>query len=366
MESYDIDCLIIGGGVSGLAIASKVSRRFENVFLIEQHYSMGQETSSRNSEVIHAGIYYKKDSLKSSLCIEGKHLLYQYLTERKINHTKCGKFIISTNDEESNKLVGIKENAENCGVSDLVYDDSVKEKYPFINFQESLFSPSTGIFDSHAFMVSLRNDFEQENGRVLLGNECVSTETSSEGFEVVIHDKNTNENFLLRSKVLINCAGINAVNIANSLYEEDRFKNKFIKGEYYTYQGKEKLNHLIYPTPTQHSVGLHVTIDLGKGIRFGPSAYEVSEIDYSQSESRKSEFHQSIQSFWPGIKEADLSPGYAGIRPTLEGNDDFVVDVGSINGGVLINVLGYASPGLTSSLALSKLVESKLSDYLSA
>jgi len=363
MESYDIDCLIIGGGVSGLAIGSKLSKHFQSTFLIEKHYSLGQETSSRNSEVIHAGIYYKQNSLKSLLCIEGKQLLYEYLQEKKINHTQCGKFIISTTNEESAKLAVIQKNAYECGVLDLKYDNSVKEKYPFINFQESLFSPSTGIFDSHAFMVALRNDFEQEKGRVLLGNECLSTEKTSNGYEVVVHDKNTNEKFMVHSKVLINCAGINAVNIANTLCEKDKFKNKFIKGEYYTYKGKEKLNHLIYPTPTKYSVGLHATIDLGKGIRFGPSAYEVFDIDYSQYETRKKEFYESVQSFWPSIKEEDLSPGYSGIRPTLEGNDDFVIDFQETNEGMLVNVLGFASPGLTSSLALSKLVESKVVDY---
>jgi len=363
MERYNADCLIIGGGVSGLAIGSRLAKRFENIFIVERNSSLGQETSSRNSEVIHAGIYYKKDSLKSRLCIEGKRMLYDYLQERKIQHMRCGKFIISTTDEETEKLEKIFENANFCGVHDLKFDNSIKDSYPFIYSKESLFSPSTGIFDSHSFMNSLRNDFEQEKGTVLLGNECLSIESNGKGFEILIHDKKTKEKFILETKYLINCAGINATQIANSIYEEEKFKNKYIKGEYYTYQGKEKLNHLIYPTPTQYSIGLHVTIDLGKGIRFGPSAYEISEIDYSQSEDRKSEFHQSVQAFWPGLKEEDLSPGYAGIRPTLEGLDDFVVDVEDFNGAVIISVLGYASPGLTSSLALSKLVESRLVNY---
>ena len=363
MERYNADCLIIGGGVSGLAIGSSLAKRFENIFIVERNSSLGQETSSRNSEVIHAGIYYKKDSLKSKLCIEGKRMLYDYLEERKIQHMRCGKFIISTTDEETEKLENIFKNAQSCGVDDLKFDNSIKKSYPFIRSKESLFSPSTGIFDSHSFMSSLRNDFEREKGTVLLSNECLSVESNGKGFEILIQDKKTKEKFILQTKYLINCAGINATKIANDLYEEERFKNKYIKGEYYTYQGKEKLNHLIYPTPTQYSIGLHVTIDLGKGIRFGPSAYEISEIDYSQSEDRKSEFHQSVQAFWPGLKEEDLSPGYAGIRPTLEGEDDFVVDVEDFNGAVIVNVLGYASPGLTSSLALSKLVESRLSKY---
>jgi L-2-hydroxyglutarate oxidase LhgO len=363
MERYNADCLIIGGGVSGLAIGSSLAKRFENIFIVERNSSLGQETSSRNSEVIHAGIYYKKDSLKSKLCIEGKRMLYDYLEERKIQHMRCGKFIISTTDEETEKLENIFKNAQSCGVDDLKFDNSIKESYPFIRSKESLFSPSTGIFDSHSFMSSLRNDFEQEKGTVLLSNECLSVESNGKGFEILIHDKKSQEKFILQTKHLINCAGINATQIANDLYEEEKFKNKYIKGEYYTYQGKEKLNHLIYPTPTQYSIGLHVTIDLGKGIRFGPSAYEISEIDYSQSEEMKSEFHQSVQAFWPGLKEEDLSPGYAGIRPTLEGEDDFVVDVEDFNGAVIVNVLGYASPGLTSSLALSKLVESRLVNY---
>ena len=363
MERYNTDCLIIGGGVSGLAIGSNLAKHFDNIFIVERNNLLGQETSSRNSEVIHAGIYYKKDSLKSRLCIEGKRLLYKYLEERGIQHMRCGKFIISNSDVQTNKLEDILENANSCGVHDLKFDNSIKESYPFIRSKESLFSPSTGIFDSHSFMNSLRNDFEQEKGTVLLGNECLSIESNGKGFEILIHDKNTKERFILETKYLINCAGINATQIANSIYEEEKFKNKYIKGEYYTYQGKEKINHLIYPTPTQYSIGLHVTIDLGRGIRFGPSAYEISEIDYSQSEDRKSKFHQSVQSYWPGLKEEDLSPGYTGIRPNLEGEDDFVIDIEDLDGAVIVNVLGYASPGLTSSLALSKLVESRLSKY---
>jgi L-2-hydroxyglutarate oxidase LhgO len=360
MERYNTDCLIIGGGVSGLAIGSNLAKHFDNIFIVERNNLLGQETSSRNSEVIHAGIYYKKDSLKSRLCIEGRRLLYKYLEERGIQHMRCGKFIISNSDVQTNKLEDILENANSCGVHDLKFDNSIKESYPFIRSKESLFSPSTGIFDSHSFMNSLRNDFEQEKGTVLLGNKCLSIESNGKGFEILIYDKNTKERFILETKYLINCAGINATQIANSIYEEEKFKNKYIKGEYYTYQGKEKINHLIYPTPTQYSIGLHVTIDLGRGIRFGPSAYEISEIDYSQSEDRKSEFHQSIQSYWPELKEEDLSPGYTGIRPNLEGEDDFVIDIEDLDGAVIVNVLGYASPGLTSSLALSKLIESKI------
>ena len=364
MDKYKIDCLVIGGGISGLAVARNLSSHFQDIFLIEKNQHLGQETSSRNSEVIHAGIYYKKNSLKAKLCLEGKELLYEYLERQKIDYKRCGKFIISTTDEETTELEKIMNNSIDCEIYDLEFNNSQIKKYPFIYSKESLFSPSTGIFDSHSFMSSLRREFEHNDGKTLLGNECLKIEITPKGFEILIHDQNTKEKFILEVKFLINAAGLAAVDIANTIYEEKKFKNKFIKGEYFNYLGKEKLEHLIYPTPTKYSIGLHATIDLGKGIRFGPSAYETTTIDYNHSEKEKYKFYQSVRSYWPSIKEQDLSPGYTGIRPTLEGIDDFIVDINSFNEGVVVNILGYSSPGLTSSLALSKLVESRLSDYI--
>ncbi|MDG1680946.1 MAG: FAD-dependent oxidoreductase, partial [SAR86 cluster bacterium] len=294
------------------------------------------------------------------LCLRGKELLYDYLKERRIEFNRCGKYIVSTSDKESEKLNTVYENGMACGVDDLTYDDSLKSKYPFLRYNESIFSPSTGIFDSHSFIHSLSRDFQNQGGNILLGNETLDVTQSKNGFEILVEDKNTNHKFLVISKVLVNSAGLNAVHIANLINDTNNYKEEYVKGEYYTYQGKEKLGSLIYPTPTENSLGLHATIDLGKGIRFGPSAFVVDEIDYSLSKDQKLNFVKAVQTYWPGIKEEDLTPGYSGIRPKLKGIKDFVVDSGGVNNAQYVNVLGYASPGLTSSLALAIEVSNRI------
>ena len=360
LEKFEVDCLVIGGGVSGIAIARELCSRFDSIFLVERNHQIAQETSSRNSEVIHAGMYYDQGSLKSKLCLKGKELLYDYLKERKIEFNRCGKYILSSTDQESETLNSIYENGLTCGVDDLTYDDSLKSKYPFLEYKESIFSPSTGIFDSHSFIHSLSRDFQSAGGNIILGNETLNINESSKGLEVLVEDKNSKNQFLVITKVLVNSAGLNAVHIANLINEKNTYKEKFVKGEYYIYQGKERLENLIYPTPTENSLGLHATIDLGKGIRFGPSAYVVDEIDYSLSIDQKSHFLKAVQSYWPGIREQDLTPGYSGIRPKLQGERDFVVDSGSVSNNQYVNVLGYASPGLTSSLALAIEVSNRI------
>ena len=360
LEKFEVDCLVIGGGVSGIAIARELCSRFDSIFLVERNHQIAQETSSRNSEVIHAGMYYDQGSLKSKLCLKGKELLYDYLKERKIEFNRCGKYILSSTDQESETLNSIYENGLTCGVDDLTYDDSLKSKYPFLEYKESIFSPSTGIFDSHSFIHSLSRDFQSAGGNIILGNETLNINESSKGLEVLVEDKNSRNQFLVITKALVNSAGLNAIHIANLINEKNTYKEEFVKGEYYIYQGKERLENLIYPTPTENSLGLHATIDLGKGIRFGPSAYVVDEIDYSLSIDQKSHFLKAVQSYWPGIREQDLTPGYSGIRPKLQGERDFVVDSGSVSNNQYVNVLGYASPGLTSSLALAIEVSNRI------
>jgi L-2-hydroxyglutarate oxidase LhgO len=360
MEKFKIDCLIIGGGVAGLAIGKSIGKHFKNIFLVEKNNYIGQETSSRNSEVIHAGIYYKKDSLKSEFCIDGKILLYEYLKKNRIPYNNCGKYILANTDEEIIKLQKIKENAFECGVDDLKYDDLSIKKYGFLNYKDALFSPSSGIFDSHTYMNSLRNEFEQYGGSILFGNKLLQITKKAIGFDILIFDKNSNQEFVIETKYLINAAGIDSVRIANLIFGYEKYKNKFIKGEYYNYSGKEKLKHLIYPVPSKYSVGLHATIDLGQGIRFGPSSYEVQEIEYKHSDKQKNKFYEVVKGYWPNILKDELTPSYTGIRPMLDDTDDFVIDIEKNENSLSINILGYASPGLTSSLALSKNIEKRI------
>ena len=363
MQSFDIDYLVIGGGVAGIAIAAKLSSMGKEVILIEKNNLLAQETSSRNSEVIHAGIYYEEGSLKSELCIQGKELLYQYLDLHSIPHTKCGKFIVATSNDEEEKLLNIYENGMKCGVTDLVLNHKHIKNYKFLKYEASIYSPSTGIFDSHAYVNSLKNDFNDNKGILLLGNEMKTINQKGGFFEVLIDDLNNNVEFLLKTRKIVNAAGLNAHNIVNNLREEKSFQPRYKKGEYYSYTGKEKLNHLIYPIPGEYSLGIHATIDLGQGIRFGPSSYDVSALDYEVSLNQRHKFYNSIKSYWPNIDIENLVPTYSGIRPLLEGYDDFLIDVQDFDSSVILSVLGYASPGLTASLALAERVSDQIIQF---
>ncbi|MAJ23609.1 MAG: FAD-dependent oxidoreductase [Candidatus Pelagibacter sp.] len=363
MQSFDIDYLVIGGGVAGLAVAAKLSSMGKEVILVEKNNLLAQETSSRNSEVIHAGIYYEEGSLKSELCILGKELLYQYLDLHSIPYTKCGKFIVATSTAEEKKLLDIYENGMKCGVTDLVLNHESIASYKFLNYEASIYSPSTGIFDSYSFVNSLKNDFADNKGILLLGNEMKTINQKGSSFEVLIDDLNNKTEFLLKTKKIINAAGLRAHNIINHLSGKKSFKPNYKKGEYYSYTGKEKLNHLIYPIPGKYSLGIHATIDLGQGIRFGPSSYDVSDLDYEISYSQRHKFYNSIKSYWPSIAIEDLVPTYSGIRPLLEGCEDFLIDTQIFDSNVILSILGYASPGLTSSLALAERVSDQIIQF---
>tara|TARA_A100001011_G_scaffold391642_1_gene477546 strand:+ start:570 stop:1652 length:1083 start_codon:yes stop_codon:yes gene_type:complete len=357
VDKFEIDCLIIGGGVAGLASAKYLSNKFKKIFLIEKNNHLGMETSSRNSEVVHAGIYYKKDSLKSKFCLKGKYLLYDYLLNNNISFLRCGKYIVSTNQEESEKLEKIRLNAVECGLEDLNYEKSLKKTYPFLKVLNSIFSPSSGIFDSHSFLKSLESDFVSNGGQVLLGNKCKDISDNDQFFEVLVSDQNNNLQYIFKTKHLINAAGIASSNVANMIDKSKKFDTQLIKGEYYSYKGKEKLNHLIYPIPSKYSLGLHATIDLGKGIRFGPSAIETDSLDYEVEIKNKINFINSIKKYWPNIDENNLHPDYSGIRAKIRGKEDFSIDKIFSKEKIAINIVGYISPGLTSSLALGEYIE---------
>jgi L-2-hydroxyglutarate oxidase LhgO len=363
MDNIQTDCLILGGGVAGLAIASEASNFFDDCLLVEKNNILGEETSSRNSEVIHAGIYYDKDSLKSKLCLSGKQYLYEYLEARNIGFNKCGKFILSSNKRETQKLVEIKENADECGVRDLSFESNLIKNYDFLSYEECLFSPSTGIFDSHSYMRSLEGDFIDNGGIVVLGNKVEKVFKEKDAFKVLVHDLNNNFKYFLNTKIIINCLGVNAIKFSNEMHETERYKIKLLKGEYYSYSGKEKLAHLIYPIPKARSLGTHATIDLGYGIKFGPSAYEVENIDYKISNKQKPHFLKSIRSYWPDIDKDKLYPSYSGIRPLLDGYDDFLIEGNVFDENIVIDVLGYSSPGLTSSIATAKYVMNILNEF---
>jgi L-2-hydroxyglutarate oxidase LhgO len=359
-EVIKTNCIIIGGGVAGLSVARKFSLVMDDVFLVEQDKFIGNGVSSRNSEVIHAGIYYKPESLKHRLILNGKDKLYSYLRHRNIPCKKTGKYIVASTHSEVSKLVEIKENARRCGLDDLFYDSTrFKGRYPFIKAEEAIFSPSTGIFDSHSYMNSLALDFEKSGGFVLKNNVFRSADISKGRIRVVLDDLNSSQSFIVETKLVINCAGLDSVDIHNSLPGDGPlFKKRYVKGDYYSYSGKEKIDNLIYPVPEKDGLGVHVTMDLSGQIRFGPSAYKVETINYALDTSRKTSFLDSITRYWPSIDPDMVIPSYSGIRPKLVGEDDFVVAKKLVGDSIMISVLGYESPGLSASLGLAEHIES--------
>lgn len=357
----EVDCVIIGAGVAGLAIGRQLSFDNKNIFIFEKNNSFAEETSSRNSEVIHAGIYYKHSSLKHELLTEGKPLLYQFLKDYKIPFNMCGKYLISTSPSESEKLALIKKNAEECGLGDLFYDTKrFKNKYPFLRANEAIFSPSTGILDSHAYISQLKTDFEINGGHVLTNNTCVEIGSKNGLFEVLIEDKNSGDYYKVQTPILINCGGLNATKLYKLFPDHKNEREiRYVKGDYYSYSGQENFNHLIYPIPEKDGLGVHLTIDLSGQVKFGPSSYEVQEVEYSMDISRKKSFVSNIKAYWPKINSDLLHPSYSGIRPKLASlkHNDFDVLKVNINSSFFISIIGYESPGLTASLGLAKYVQ---------
>lgn len=365
MEIIKTNCIIIGGGVAGLAIGKKLSETIDNIYILEKDRYIGNSISSRNSEVIHAGIYYKPDSLKNKLIRKGKKLLYRYLEEKAIAFNRCGKFIVASSEEETGRLDLIRENAKESGLNDLFFDTKkFKKLYPFMKAEEAIFSPSTGIFDSHEYMLNLKMDFEKNGGHVLLNNKLLSITHNNNYLELLVKDKSSEPQFIIKTKLVINCAGLSAIDIHNMFPDVDKkFKNRFVKGEYYSYSGREKINHLIYPIPTKDSLGIHVTMDMGNRIRFGPSAYEVDEINYDILKDNKLSFAEDIKKYWPDLDISLLQPSYSGIRPKMHGYHDYNITTSELDDNIMFSILGYDSPGLSASLGLAEYINDMYSDY---
>jgi len=368
MEKVEIT--IVGAGVVGLAIGYELSKEFKDIFILEKNPSFGQEISSRNSEVIHAGIYYPKDSLKTKTCIEGKRLLYEFCAQKGIPHKKMGKLIVATNDEEIKELERLFLQGLENGVSDLrlLSQREIKDFEPEVKALRAIYSPSSGIIDSHSLMKNLLNEFKDRGGEIVYNTELVGIEKVKDGFLLtVVGDK---ERFKFFTHYLINSAGLNSDKVAEMAgLKKEEYKLKYCKGEYFRVSSKKKgrIRHLIYPVPKRESLGIHATLDLTGGLRLGPDDEYVEKIDYSVSEGKKRIFYESVRNFLPFIEMEDLSPDIAGIRPKLQGRGedfrDFLVKEESDEGlPGLINLIGIESPGLTSSLSLAKIVRGYLTN----
>jgi len=366
MEQLEIT--IVGAGVIGLAIAAELSKEHKDIFIFEKNLLFGQETSSRNSEVIHAGIYYPKDSLKTRTCIEGKRLLYEYCQENNIPHKRIGKLIVAIEENEVKDLEELFKNGRNNGVIDsmLISKREVSQFEPHINAAAAIYSPSTGILDTHRFMQSLVDKFKSNSGEIVYDTELVGIDKVTGGFEIHVEDKIDGE-FSFFTEVLINCAGLNSDKVARMAgIKQDDYQLKYCKGDYFRVgNDKSKLvMGLVYPVPKEDRAGLgiHATVDLVGSLRLGPDDEYIENIDYNVDGTKRELFYESVRKFLPFVELTDLSPDMAGVRPKLqgpgEGFRDFLIKEESDKGlGGMINLIGIESPGFTSSLSIARVVK---------
>jgi len=359
-----LDAVVIGAGVVGLAVARALAMAGREVVILEAEDAIGTHTSSRNSEVIHAGIYYPRGSLKARSCVAGKELLYEYCVAHGVPHRRSGKLIVATDEKQLVEVENIQKKAHANGVSDVVWmtQAQVLALEPELCCVAGLYSPSTGIIDSHALMLAYLGDAETNGAMLALKTHVLGAQVTAEGF--VVHTDQMD----VACEVLVNSAGLKAPSVARSI---EGFPGTFVpkefyaKGNYYSLTRKAPFSRLVYPVPEPGGLGVHVTLDLAGQARFGPDVEWIDRIDYRVDPKRSERFYAAIRKYWPGLPDDSLSPGYAGIRPKTAGPGepapDFAVQGPSLHGiPGLVHLFGIESPGLTSSLALAGLVLDEL------
>ena len=352
------DCVIIGAGVIGLAIGRSLSFLGRDVLVLEENEHIGMGTSSRNSEVVHAGIYYPENSLKAKFCVQGRKLIYEFFHKYNINYKKLGKIIIGTNEDELKALELLEHNARNNGV-ELTYLNKrdVKKLEPEINCTGSLLSNESGIFDSHSFMLALQSDIERNNGTIVKKCKVKGGELNKNGIVVKIDDKEQSE---VICQTVINCSGLGAQEISNNFIGINRNKIPnifYAKGNYFYLNKKAPFSRLVYPIPGKHSLGIHFTPDLSGRGRFGPDIEWTDIIDYEVDRKRVASFYADIKKYWPNVKSEMLSPGYAGIRTKVNKTkvSDFIIHTPKETGCKnFYSLYGIDSPGLTSCLSIAE------------
>ncbi len=365
-----IDTLVVGAGVIGLAVARALALTGREVLVLEREGAIGTGTSSRNSEVIHAGIYYPAGSLKARLCVRGKALLYAYAHERGVAHRRCGKLIVANTASQLAALPGIVARAAANGVDDLaiIGADEARAMEPALHCLGAVWSPSTGIVDSHALMLALQGDLEHAGGLVALHSGVQVIARDGGGWRIRADDGTE-----LQAERVVNAAGLAACDVARAIEGLPSHlvpTPRFAKGNYFTLTGRSPFSHLIYPAPEpdRHLAGLgvHLTIDLGGQAKFGPDVQWVDDpTDLRVDPARGEGFYAEVRRYWPGLPDGSLQPGYAGMRPKISGPDepaaDFLIQ-GPAQHGLpgLVNLLGIESPGLTSCLAIGEHVAAML------
>ncbi len=365
-----VDAVVIGAGVVGLAVARGLALAGQEVLLLEAENAFGTGTSSRNSEVIHAGIYYPAGSLKAQLCVQGKKRLYAYCEERGVGYRRCGKLIVATSPEQVAQLTQIQAKAHANGVDDLVLLSQAQavSMEPALQCEAALHSPSTGIVDSHALMLSYLGDMENADGLLAL-NAPVQAVHLRQGPDSHPHVIVMQDGTELACQTLVNSAGLSAPNLAHSmtgLPASCLYTAYYAKGNYFTLAGRSPFGRLIYPVPESAGLGVHLTLDLGGQAKFGPDVQWVASKDDLQVDpARGNAFYAEVRKYWPALPDGALQAGYAGIRPKISGPQevaaDFVIQGPSTHGVPgLVNLLGIESPGLTSSLAIAQGVQTAL------
>ncbi|EFO29344.1 2-hydroxyglutarate dehydrogenase [Roseibium sp. TrichSKD4] len=358
---HDIETIVIGAGVVGLSIARSLAASGREVMVLERHDLIGSETSARNSEVIHAGIYYPQGSLKAQLCVEGKHALYEFCAERGVSHDRIGKLIVASNEAQLGELNTIRQKAAANGVSDLILlsRDETLAMEPALDVAGALFSPSTGIVDSHGLMLALEGELTSNGGQVVLNTAVERVEPlPGGGYQVHVRDSEVGE-YAVTSKELIISAGHMAPELGRQLVGPKAPQAYLAKGSYLKLDGRAPFSKLIYPVPEPGGLGVHLTLDLQHQARFGPDVEWVEEIAYEVDTARGESFYSAIRQYWPDLLDGALVPDYSGIRPKIvpagEAAADFRIDGPEAHGlSGLIALYGIESPGLTAALAIGR------------
>jgi len=374
-ETFSTDAVVIGSGVVGLAVARALAQAGHETLILEKNRQIGAETSARNSEVIHAGLYYPQGSLKARLCVKGREQLYAFCESHGVPHKRLGKLIVATHAGQDDQLAAIEQRARANGVNDLtrLSKNDISALEPDLAVSAGLFSPSTGIIDSHAYMLALLGDAEAAGASMARETTITSVNCGPKRYRLAV--RGAGESMTIETRMLVNSGGLWAEHIARAIEGLDpKFipTTSFAKGRYATLNTRSPFRHLVYPVPEAGGLGVHLTLDMGGAARFGPdvewlAASDPADIDYAVPPDLPAQFAPRIAAYWPGVTAEMLSPGYSGVRPKIGGhenpNADFRIDGPQTHGlPGLVNLFGIESPGLTASLAIGEMVKEMLDD----